>query len=140
MQGKLVLKDFNIAEAAGGPGKPIIKNFTVSVTSHTLKIHLYWAGRGTTGIPFRGTYGPLISAISVDPSMLSTLMSTASTKGTQLEDVDLLFCCRLQTPGSSQKDQFNFVGWNNCWKCLPSSFGSRLLAQERLFRRQIHYR
>ncbi|XP_042060119.1 probable LRR receptor-like serine/threonine-protein kinase At1g07650 [Salvia splendens] len=68
LQGKLVLKDFNIAEAAGGPGKPIIKNFTVSVTSHTLKIHLYWAGRGTTGIPLRGTYGPLISAISVDPN------------------------------------------------------------------------
>lgn len=69
MQGKLVLKDFDIAEAAGGPGKPIIKTFTVSVTSRTLKIHLYWAGRGTTGIPVRGTYGPMISAISVDPSM-----------------------------------------------------------------------
>ncbi|XP_057796155.1 probable LRR receptor-like serine/threonine-protein kinase At1g07650 [Salvia miltiorrhiza] len=68
LQGKLVLKDFNIAEAAGGPGKPIIKTFTVSVTSHTLKIHLYWAGKGTTGIPLRGTYGPLISAISVDPN------------------------------------------------------------------------
>ncbi|KAI3465878.1 hypothetical protein Pfo_022541 [Paulownia fortunei] len=68
LQGKLVLKDFNIAAEAGGPGKPIIKNFTAVVTSHTLKIHLYWAGRGTTGIPQRGTYGPLISAISVDPN------------------------------------------------------------------------
>ncbi|KAL3632271.1 hypothetical protein CASFOL_025255 [Castilleja foliolosa] len=68
LQGKLILKDFNIAKEAGGPGKPIIKTFTAVVTSHTLKIHLYWAGRGTTGIPNRGTYGPLISAISVDPN------------------------------------------------------------------------
>ncbi|KAK6141204.1 hypothetical protein DH2020_025047 [Rehmannia glutinosa] len=67
--GKLVLKDFDIAAEAGGPGRPIIKTFTAVVTSHTLKIHLYWAGRGTTGIPERGTYGPLISAISVDPNV-----------------------------------------------------------------------
>lgn len=78
MQEKLVLKDFNIAAEVGGPGKPIVKMFNVSVTSHTLKIHLYWAGRGTTGIPQRGTYGPLISAISVDPSMLSILMLRTS--------------------------------------------------------------
>lgn len=68
MQEKLVLKDFNIAEEAGGPGKPLVKTFTVVITSNTLKIRLYWAGRGTTGIPLRGTYGPLISAIGVDPS------------------------------------------------------------------------
>ncbi|CAN4104461.1 unnamed protein product [Withania somnifera] len=42
LQENLVLKDFNIAKEAGGPG------------------------RGTTGIPVRGVYGPLISAISVD--------------------------------------------------------------------------
>ncbi|KAL0443630.1 UNVERIFIED_CONTAM: putative leucine-rich repeat receptor-like serine/threonine-protein kinase, partial [Sesamum latifolium] len=30
-------------------------------------ISAYWAGKGTTGIPVRGVYGPLISAISVDP-------------------------------------------------------------------------
>lgn len=70
MQGKLVLKDFNIENEAGGPGKPIVKNFTAAVTSHTLKIHFYWAGKGTTGIPLRGVYGPLVSAISVDPSKL----------------------------------------------------------------------
>lgn len=68
-QENLVLKDFNIAKEAGGPGKPIVKTFTVNVTSNTLKIHLYWAGRGTTGIPVRGVYGPLISAISVVNSM-----------------------------------------------------------------------
>lgn len=68
IQGKLVLKEFDIENEAGGAGKPVVKNFTVVVTSHTLKIHFYWAGRGTTGIPERGSYGPLISAISVDPN------------------------------------------------------------------------
>lgn len=68
-QENLVLKDFNIAKEAGGPAKPIVKTFSAAVTSHTLKIHFYWAGKGTTGIPVRGVYGPLISAISVDPSM-----------------------------------------------------------------------
>ncbi|XP_059663296.1 probable LRR receptor-like serine/threonine-protein kinase At1g07650 isoform X2 [Cornus florida] len=68
IQEKLVLKDFNIEDEAGGTSKPIVKTFTAAVTSHTLKIHFYWAGRGTTGIPVRGVYGPLISAISVDPN------------------------------------------------------------------------
>ncbi|XP_052178550.1 probable LRR receptor-like serine/threonine-protein kinase At1g07650 isoform X2 [Diospyros lotus] len=68
IQGKLVLKDFDIEKKAGGPGKPIVQTFTAEVTSHTLKIQFYWAGKGTTGIPVRGVYGPLISAISVDPN------------------------------------------------------------------------
>ncbi|XP_068640979.1 probable LRR receptor-like serine/threonine-protein kinase At1g07650 [Aristolochia californica] len=68
IQGKLVLKDFNIQDEAGGPGKAVIKTFTTLVTNHTLDIQFYWAGKGTTSIPSRGVYGPLISAISVDPN------------------------------------------------------------------------
>ncbi|KAL4622333.1 hypothetical protein ACB092_06G289700 [Castanea dentata] len=68
IQDKLVLQNFNIEDEAGGAGKPLVKTFTVAVTSHTLKIHFYWAGKGTTGIPNRGVYGPLVSAISVDPN------------------------------------------------------------------------
>ncbi|XP_022981273.1 probable leucine-rich repeat receptor-like serine/threonine-protein kinase At3g14840 isoform X2 [Cucurbita maxima] len=66
VQGKLELKDFNIADAAGGIGKPIVKKFTVPVTNGTIEIRLFWAGKGTTAIPVRVVYGPLISAISVD--------------------------------------------------------------------------
>ncbi|XP_025666723.1 probable LRR receptor-like serine/threonine-protein kinase At1g07650 isoform X1 [Arachis hypogaea] len=66
IQGKLVLKEFDIQKAAGGTGKPIVKTFNATVTEHTLKIHFYWAGKGTTGIPTRGVYGPLVSAISVE--------------------------------------------------------------------------
>lgn len=64
----MVLENFDIAKAAGGTGTPIVKAFTAIVEDHTLKIKLYWAGKGTTGIPSRGTYGPLISAIAVLPS------------------------------------------------------------------------
>ncbi|KDP24894.1 hypothetical protein JCGZ_25156 [Jatropha curcas] len=70
IQGKLMQKDFNIEDEAGGAGKATIKNYTTIVTSQTLEIRLYWNGKGTTGIPIRGVYGPLISAISVIPNFV----------------------------------------------------------------------
>lgn len=68
-QGKMVLEEFNIEKVAGGSEKAVKMSFNASVTDHTLKIQFYWAGRGTQCIPDRGVYGPLISAISVTPSM-----------------------------------------------------------------------
>ncbi|CAL0333713.1 unnamed protein product [Lupinus luteus] len=68
IQGIKYLKDFNIMEAVGGVGKGITKEFDVDVNDSTLEIHLYWAGKGTTAIPNRGVYGPLISAITVTPN------------------------------------------------------------------------
>ncbi|XP_068666649.1 probable leucine-rich repeat receptor-like serine/threonine-protein kinase At3g14840 [Aristolochia californica] len=70
IQGKLVLKDFNIEDEAGGAGKAIVKNFPAVVIRNTLEIRFIWAGKGTTAIPVRGTYGPLISAISVNPNFV----------------------------------------------------------------------
>ncbi|PIN04370.1 Leucine-rich repeat (LRR) protein associated with apoptosis in muscle tissue [Handroanthus impetiginosus] len=70
IQGKLVLKDFNIEKEAGGVNKAITRNFTAVVTDNTLDIRFYWAGRGTNGIPYKGVYGPLISAISVDSDFM----------------------------------------------------------------------
>lgn len=67
-----MLKDFNIEDEAGGVGKAVVKNFTAAVTGNTLEIRFYWAGKGTSAIPVRGVYGPLISAISVNPGMLHT--------------------------------------------------------------------
>ena len=69
-QGKLVQKDFNISDEAGGVNKPIIKHFPAEVIDNTLNIRFYWAGKGTIYTPDRGVYGPLISAISVDPGKL----------------------------------------------------------------------
>ncbi|KAM4103245.1 hypothetical protein ACJW30_06G065000 [Castanea mollissima] len=67
IQGELVEKDFNIADEAGGVGIEVIKPYLAVVNNNTLEIRFYWAGKGTTGIPERGVYGPLISAISVHP-------------------------------------------------------------------------
>ncbi|GAU18172.1 hypothetical protein TSUD_248730 [Trifolium subterraneum] len=67
IQGELVQKDFNIAKEAGGIGMAITKPFTAVVSKNTLEIRLYWAGKGTTSIPSKGVYGPLISAITVKP-------------------------------------------------------------------------
>ncbi|RWR96283.1 Protein kinase domain-containing protein [Cinnamomum micranthum f. kanehirae] len=66
IQGKLVWKDFNIVAEAGGTHKAVVRNFTANVTTNTLEICFYWAGKGTQSLPKRGTYGPLISAISVE--------------------------------------------------------------------------
>ncbi|AES66492.2 LRR receptor-like kinase [Medicago truncatula] len=67
LQGKPVKKEFNIAEEAGGVGKKVMKQFKdVVVTSNTLEIRLYWAGKGTQSLPNRSVYGPLISAISIE--------------------------------------------------------------------------
>ncbi|KAJ0508001.1 putative protein kinase RLK-Pelle-DLSV family [Helianthus annuus] len=67
IQGEQVAKDFDIRDEAGGVGKKIVKTYTVNVST-TLFIRLNWAGKGTTTIPSRGVYGPLISAISVKPN------------------------------------------------------------------------
>lgn len=67
LQGKLVLKDFNIVEEAGRAQKPIVKQVpNVGVTNNVLEVRFQWAGKGTTRIPNRGVYGPLISAIAVE--------------------------------------------------------------------------
>jgi hypothetical protein len=76
LQGKQVQKDFNIAEEAGGVGKKVVKLFKdVAVTSNTLEIRLYWAGKGTEYLPNKSVYGPLISAISVESGRLYSLRS-----------------------------------------------------------------
>ncbi|KAI3949264.1 hypothetical protein MKX01_031617 [Papaver californicum] len=68
IQGKSFLKDFNIAEEAKGVGKRVAKEINIDVTNGTLEIHLYWRRKGTSSIPFRSVYGPLISAITVKPN------------------------------------------------------------------------
>ncbi|RVW29604.1 putative leucine-rich repeat receptor-like serine/threonine-protein kinase [Vitis vinifera] len=66
IQDKLELKDFDIAQAASGVDKVVVKEFKTSVKNKTLEICFHWAGKGTTAVPTRATYGPLISAISVE--------------------------------------------------------------------------
>ncbi|KAL3576558.1 hypothetical protein D5086_021841 [Populus alba] len=69
IQGDVVRKDFNIMEKAGGVGIGIAEEFdSIIVNGSTLEIDLYWSGKGTTAVPDRGVYGPLISAITVTPN------------------------------------------------------------------------
>lgn len=68
IQDKLVQKHFNIEDEAPEAQKPLIKQFNATVTNNILEIRFYWAGKGTTRIPNRGVYGPLVSAISVNPN------------------------------------------------------------------------
>ncbi|KAK1557929.1 hypothetical protein Q3G72_034385 [Acer saccharum] len=65
IQDKLVAKDFNIEAEASGVLKPVSKLYNVTITSNILEIRFHWAGKGTTTIPIKGAYGPLVSAISV---------------------------------------------------------------------------
>ncbi|KAL8144261.1 hypothetical protein V2J09_017293 [Rumex salicifolius] len=68
IQENLVLKDFDITKEANGTDKAVKKTFKhVSVmNSGTIEIRFFYAGKGTVFIPWRGVYGPLISAISVN--------------------------------------------------------------------------
>ncbi|KAL4554030.1 hypothetical protein LXL04_039856 [Taraxacum kok-saghyz] len=69
VQGVLVWQNFNIAKEANGVGRGMSIDFNeVMVNGSTLEIHLFWAGKGTTSLPQRGVYGPLISAIAITPN------------------------------------------------------------------------
>lgn len=67
-QGVKVLEDFNIKDETGSVHRATNKSFATNIIDNTLEIHFYWGGKGTTAIPYRGVYGPLISAISVTKS------------------------------------------------------------------------
>ena len=59
------MEDFDIEKEAQGVDKEVIKVFKAVVNVKTLEIRFQWAGKGTTNVPKSGTYGSLISAISV---------------------------------------------------------------------------
>ncbi|KAG2317836.1 hypothetical protein Bca52824_020958 [Brassica carinata] len=65
--GKRVAKDFDIVAEANGTERAVVKSFPVSIRNRKLEIRLLWAGKGTQALPNRGSYGSLISAVSVDP-------------------------------------------------------------------------
>ncbi|KAJ7947202.1 putative Kinase [Quillaja saponaria] len=67
IQEKLELENFDIAKIAHGVDQAAIMDFkAVLVQDKTLSIRFHWTGKGTTAVPQRGVYGPLISAISIE--------------------------------------------------------------------------
>ncbi|KAG9135263.1 hypothetical protein Leryth_024674 [Lithospermum erythrorhizon] len=82
IQGKLVLRDFDIREEAGGVSfRAVQKTFQVQVFENFMEIHFFWAGKGTCCIPSRGIYGPTISAISVAPNFEPTVSNNSNRTG-----------------------------------------------------------
>lgn len=70
IQGEQKLKDFNIKNVAKGVDKAVIRKFNATVKNTTLEIRFQFSGKGSTAIPVRGTYGPLVSAINLETSVL----------------------------------------------------------------------
>ncbi|XP_019190173.1 PREDICTED: probable leucine-rich repeat receptor-like serine/threonine-protein kinase At3g14840 [Ipomoea nil] len=66
IQGERKLKDFDIETSAQGVDKALVKQFQAVVREKTLEVRFEYAEKGTTVVPLPGTYGPLISAISVE--------------------------------------------------------------------------
>ncbi|CAN4082164.1 unnamed protein product [Withania somnifera] len=66
IQGERKLKDFDIRTAAGGVDKAWTRKFNAVVEDGILEVCFQYAGKGTTAVPRRGSYGPLISAISFE--------------------------------------------------------------------------
>ncbi|KAJ0017051.1 hypothetical protein Pint_11498 [Pistacia integerrima] len=71
------LKDFDITKKAGGFRRAIRRSFDANVTDNHLEIQLFWAGKGTCCVPVAGSYGPLISALSVTLGKLCDLSETS---------------------------------------------------------------
>ena len=65
LQDELVWKDLDIEREANGVDRVIVRKFNATVKDKTLEVRFHWAGKGTTAVPKRGIYGPLISAISM---------------------------------------------------------------------------
>ncbi|KAK4770826.1 hypothetical protein SAY87_031358 [Trapa incisa] len=82
IQDKLVYENFDIELVAGGALRSVVDVFNVTVTDNILDIRLYFVGKGTTRIPRRGVYGPLISAISV---VSDTKVCSSSKKGSKVQ-------------------------------------------------------
>ena len=74
MQNDRKEKDFDIEVKANGTAKPTTLEYNATVTNNSLEIRFVWAGKGTTRIPDSGVYGPLVSAITVDPRKRSLLL------------------------------------------------------------------
>uniref|UniRef100_K3Y4X1 non-specific serine/threonine protein kinase n=1 Tax=Setaria italica TaxID=4555 RepID=K3Y4X1_SETIT len=81
IQGDRKEQNFDIRMAAGGKSFTVVKKkYVVPVTKNFLEIHLFWAGKGTCCIPYKGYYGPAISALSATPNFVPTVRSSADRK------------------------------------------------------------
>ncbi|KAK3003673.1 hypothetical protein RJ639_018370, partial [Escallonia herrerae] len=60
------LKDFDIENEAQGVDKAVKRIFKAVVSDKILEIRFQYTGKGTVLVPVSGSYGPLVSAISIE--------------------------------------------------------------------------
>uniref|UniRef100_A0A0D9ZWC1 non-specific serine/threonine protein kinase n=1 Tax=Oryza glumipatula TaxID=40148 RepID=A0A0D9ZWC1_9ORYZ len=88
VQGALKEKNFDIRKTAGGKSFTAInRTYTATVLKNFLEIHLFWAGKGTSGIPTQGYYGPMISALSVTPNFTPTVRNGVPKMGSKAGEI-----------------------------------------------------
>ncbi|KAF3451342.1 hypothetical protein FNV43_RR07437 [Rhamnella rubrinervis] len=91
IQEKLELRDFDIRREANGADKAIVKKFkAIEVKNKVIEIRFHWSGKGTTAAPQKGTYGPLISAISVVSESHGDRMVISVTVGVTMSVLGLI--------------------------------------------------
>ncbi|ONI10810.1 hypothetical protein PRUPE_4G069300 [Prunus persica] len=109
IQEKLVWKDFEIKKEAHGVDKELIKECkAVEVKNKTLEIRFHWSGKGTTASPKTGTYGALISAISVEPEFKKSKVPTIVGASVGALVLFLIFLI------------FGILWWKGCLDCKIS--------------------
>ncbi|KAL7607074.1 hypothetical protein Lser_V15G15877 [Lactuca serriola] len=116
VQGVNILKNFDIKIEAGGVDKEVRKTLKgIRVTNKTLEIRFQYAGKGTTAVPFRGVYGPLISAISMEAvPPLRKCSASATVFGLQRT----LFGSEFKPPAKGKKYTFVIIGAVAALLCL----------------------
>ncbi|KAK3000060.1 hypothetical protein RJ639_024475 [Escallonia herrerae] len=66
IQAERKLKDFDIENEAQGVDKAVKRIFKAVVSDKILEIRFQYTGKGTVLVPVSGSYGPLVSAISIE--------------------------------------------------------------------------
>lgn len=75
VQEELYYKDFDIVKLANGTNKALKKVISNISVTNSIEIRFYYAGKGSTRVPVRGNFGPLISAISIESRKLYTMLT-----------------------------------------------------------------
>ncbi|KAK2642590.1 hypothetical protein Ddye_024353 [Dipteronia dyeriana] len=125
-----MFQDFNIEAEASVILMPVSKVYNATVTNNILEICFHWAGKGTTAIPIKGAYGPLVSAISGESQIMhyslgfgylllesghTTAEPRAENKHGLLSDGTIIAVKRLSSKSKQEnREFFNEIGMISC--------------------------
>ncbi|XP_073280892.1 probable LRR receptor-like serine/threonine-protein kinase At1g07650 isoform X2 [Primulina huaijiensis] len=110
IQGEQKLKDFDIEKEANGVDKTVIQTFKTTVINKTLEIRFHYAGKGSTAVPNRGTYGPMISAISVKSGNFYHVNFPVHRRNYKISVCVILYSCDVDFKPPSNKRKKILIG------------------------------